>query len=122
MESNLKYEPKFDRVIIKRELTKKTAGGVILPDSAVKRNANCIGVIAALGETAGWAETYNEQNELVPIRTLKVGDEVVFGRHAGAWLDASYGAAGENDDGQHFICSDRDILAVIKAQKIKEAA
>lgn len=120
--SSVKYEPKFGRVIIKREVTTKTTGGIIIPDNAAKRNANCIGTVVALGETAGWTETYKD-GERVPVQTLKVGDLVVFGRHSGAWLDATYGANGANDDGTMFICQDADILAVIREQaQMKEAA
>lgn len=125
MASSIKYEPKFGRVLIRREIREKTAGGIILPDSARKRNASCDGIIVALGETAGWTEAYNSQGELNPTQTLKVGQKVIFGRHSGAWLDATYGADGrENDDGSLFICQDQDILAVIHEQKQvkKEAA
>lgn len=104
MESTVKYQPKFGRVIIKREVNDKTAGGIILTDA--KRHATCEGVIAALGETAGWVEVPNQGQ----IQTMHIGDRVVFGRHAGAWLDASYG----NDDGTLYICRDEDILAIIK--------
>jgi co-chaperonin GroES (HSP10) len=48
---------------------------------------------------------------------MQVGDKVIFGRHSGAWLDATYGNRGEaNDDGKLFICQDADILAVIKGE------
>lgn len=110
MESSVKYQPKFGRVLIKREVTKKTAGGIILPEQAVKRHASCEGVIVALGETAGWTETHEGQKQI-----LKVGDHVIFGRHSGAWLDASYDKGQENDDGTLFICQDEDILAVKEA-------
>lgn len=114
MESNLRYKPKFGRVLIERKVTTKTAGGIILPEDAAKRNATCDGVIVGLGETAGWVEVYQE-GQLTPVKTLNVGDRVIFGRHSGAWLDATYGAKGElNDDGSLFICQDADILAVIK--------
>lgn len=106
-------EPKFGRVIIKREVKDKSKGGIIIPDSAAKRNAPCEGVIQSLGETAGWVETYRN-GERVPIQTMFVGNKVIFGRHSGAWLDATYGDKGANDDGTLFICSDADILAVIK--------
>lgn len=98
------YEPKFGRVLIERE--KKKASGIIIPEDAAKRNAPCIGTIVALGETAGWTETYIN-GELTPVQTLKVNDKVIFGRHAGAWLD------GEET---LFICQDQDILTVIKEQ------
>ena len=69
--------------------------------------------------------SHNDQGELSPIQTLKVGQKVIFGRHSGAWLDATYGADGkENDDGSLFICQDQDILAIVNEQKEakKEAA
>lgn len=103
MASSIKYDPKFGRVIIKREVRDKTKGGIILPENSAKRLAPCEGIIVALGETAGWTETHAE-----PIQTLHVDDKVVFARHAGAWLD------GSDDDGTLFICQDQDILAVIK--------
>ena len=111
MESSIK--PKFGRVLIKREITEKTAGGILLPDTVAKRHANCEGVIQALGETAGWTQTYDSNGEPFYTQTLKVGDRVIFGKHSGAWLDATYGKAGEDkDDGTLFICQDEDILAV----------
>lgn len=109
--SELRYQPKFGRVVIKREVQEKSKGGIIMLDA--KRVANCEGVIAALGETAGWVEVY-EDGERIPKQTMNIGDKVIFGRHSGAWLDATYGDKGVNDDGQYFICQDADILAVIK--------
>lgn len=115
MASGIKYEPKFARVLIKREVKERTSGGIYIPQSAAKRNASCIGVIVGLGETAGWTDTYDEDGHLSPTCTLKVGQTVIFGRHAGAWLDATYSDKGEqNDDGSLFICQDQDILAVVK--------
>lgn len=108
----IKYEPKFGRVIIKREVADKI-GAIIIPENAAKRHAACEGIIMGLGETAGWVEVY-EDGERIPKQTMKIGDKVIFGRHSGAWLDATYGAKGENDDGTLFICSDADILAIIK--------
>lgn len=101
----MKYKPKFGRVIIKREIKEKSAGGIIIPDA--KRHATCIGIIESLGETAGLIE--NQEKSI-----FNIGDKVVFGRHSGAWLDATYGQAGDNDDGSLFICQDADILAVVE--------
>lgn len=103
----MEYQPKFGRVLIEREVNEKTAGGIILTDA--KRHANCQGTIKALGETAGWVEVPNEGF----VQTMKAGDRVIFGKHSGAWLDASYG----NDEGTLFICQDADILAVISEEK-----
>jgi co-chaperonin GroES (HSP10) len=110
-----RYEPKFGRVLIEREVKEKTTGGIILPDNAAKRHAACVGKIVALGETAGWTETYDEQGNPKTVRVFKEGQTVIFGRHSGAWLDATYDAKGtDQDDGKLFICQDADILAVIK--------
>lgn len=106
-----KYQPKFARVLIQREVKKKSAGGIIFSDA--KRHAKCEGIIVGLGETAGWIEAYND-NHLTPVRTLDLGDKVIFGAYSGAWLDSTYTGDKENDDGTLFICQDADILAVIK--------
>lgn len=116
MEVSLSYEPKFGRVLIKREVKTKTAGGIIILEDAAKRHATCEGEIVALGETAGWAEAYID-GTLTPIKTLEIGQKVIFGRHAGMWLDATNDKDGQKDDGSLFMCQDADILAVIKEQK-----
>lgn len=109
MESGVSYLPKFGRVLIKREIKEKI-GSIILPDA--KRHARCEGVIVALGETAGWADVPGQGN----VQTMKVGDHVIFGRHSGAWLDATYARDSENDDGTLFICQDADILCIIEGE------
>lgn len=116
MEGSISYEPKFGRVLIKREIKTTTKGGIIIPEDTAKRHATCEGVIVALGETAGWAEIIKD-GERVNILTLEVGQRVLFGRHAGMWLDATSTKDGQNDDGSLFMCQDADILAVIKEQK-----
>lgn len=84
-----------------------------MPVNAAKRHANCQGVIVALGETAGWTTSYTEAGEQITTQALKIGQTVIFGQHAGAWLDQSYNKDGQsNDDGTLFICQDEDILAV----------
>lgn len=109
MESSVKFDPLFNRVIIKREVQEKSKGGIILTDA--KKHANHRGKIVALGETAGFVTDPGTNNQ---IRNMKVGDNVIFGKFAGAWLDASYSNGSENDDGTLYICKDEDILAIIK--------
>lgn len=95
MESKrVKYKPIFARVLIEREVKKSST--IIIPDSAAKRNAPSQGVILALGETAS--------------DILKEGQKVLFGKHAGAWLDQTK----ENEEGTLFMCQDEDILAIIE--------
>lgn len=120
--------PKFGRVLIEREKLKSNTN-LIIPDNIGKKNAHCEGIIVALGETAGWTEVPNQGY----VQTLKVGDRVVFGRHAGAWLDNTFTPAfhpitkerglKDNDDGIFFVCQDADIIAVITPKdEQKEAA
>lgn len=96
--SELKYEPLFGRVLLQREIVEKTAGGIIIANA--KKHSKLDGTIVALGPTAD--------------ESLKVGQKVIFGRHAGAWLDSSFSNNQENDDGTLFICQDEDILAIVK--------
>lgn len=110
----LNYQPKFGRVLIEREV-KQASHGIILPDAVAQRHAACKGKIIALGETAGWTEIYDQDGTAVTRQTLHVNDEVIFGRHSGAWLDATYDLGGKvKDEGKLFICQDADILCVIK--------
>lgn len=114
MESSVKYQPKFGRVLIERKVEEKK-GSIFIPNA--QRHARSEGKIIALGETAGWAETYDDKNERIPVQTLKIGDDVIFGRHSGAWLDETQNIKGQsNDDGKLFICQDADILCVINKE------
>lgn len=108
----VKYEPKFGRVLIKRVIAEKI-GSIFVPDA--KRHARLEGIIVGLGENAGWTTSYDVAGNQKNVRAFNIGDKVLFGRHAGAWIDASNKIGGEeNDDGTLFICQDEDILAIIK--------
>lgn len=108
------YRPLFGRVLIEREILKKV-GSILIPIEQQKRQAVCMGKIVALGENAGWTRTYDQHGEAKMIQALHVGDLVSFGRHAGTWLDKSYGVAeNKNDDAPYFLCQDEDLLAVIE--------
>lgn len=93
-----KYTPLFARVLIRREIEEKR-GSIILPDA--KRHARSEGVIVAKGPTAD--------------DSIKVGQTVIFGKHAGTWLDATYTKGSANDDGTLYMCQDEDILAIVEA-------
>lgn len=108
------YRPLFGRVLLEREVLKKV-GSIIIPDSEQKRQALLKGKVIALGETAGWTRAYDEQGKEKMVRTINVGDTVSFGRHAGTWLDKSYGVASKDDaEAPYFLCQDEDLLAVIE--------
>lgn len=108
------YRPLFGRVLIERKILKKV-GSIIIPEDQQKRQAVCKGVIVALGSTAGWTSAPDSSGNRQTVREVKVGDEVSFGRHAGTWLDKTYGiSSNDQDDAPYFLCQDEDLLAVIE--------
>jgi chaperonin GroES len=70
------FRPMQDRVVVQRiEATEKTAGGIIIPDSAKEKPQE--GEVIAVGPGAR-----NEQGQLVPL-DVKPGDRVLFGKWTG---------------------------------------
>src|SRR5436305_1423052 len=73
----MKFRPLHDRVVVKRiDAEEKTAGGIIIPDSAKEKPSQ--GEITAVGPGGR-----DEAGKLIPI-DLKVGDRVLFGQSSGA--------------------------------------
>ena len=69
----MKFRPLHDRVVVKRiDAEEKTAGGIIIPDSAKEKPSQ--GEITAVGPGGR-----DEAGKLIPI-DLKVGDRVLFGK------------------------------------------
>ena len=72
----MKLKPLLDRVVIKRvEEENRTAGGIIIPDTAKEKPSQ--GIIVSVGP-GGRDEAGHE----IPM-TLKVGDRVLFGKWSG---------------------------------------
>ena len=72
----MKFKPLLDRVVIRRiEEEKRTAGGLIIPDTAKEKPSQ--GIIVSVGP-GGRDEAGHE----IPM-TLKVGDRVLFGKWSG---------------------------------------
>ena len=68
--------PLHDRVLVRRtEGDEKTAGGLIIPDSAKEKPAE--GEVIACGEGAR-----KDSGELIPM-AVKAGDKVLFGKWSG---------------------------------------
>ncbi len=90
--------PLHDRVLVRRvEAEEKTAGGIIIPDSAKEKPAE--GEIVAVG-TGSRAE-----NGTITPLDVKVGDRVLFGKWSGTEVKVS----GED----LLIMKESDILGVI---------
>ena len=92
------FKPLHDRVLVRRvESEEKTAGGLIIPDSAKEKPAE--GEIIAAGEGAR-----KDSGELIPM-AVKEGDKVLFGKWSGTEVTL---------DGQELlIMKESDILGVM---------
>ena len=102
------FRPLHDRVVVRRiESEEKTAGGIIIPDTAKEKPQQ--GEIIAVGPGAR-----NEKGERIPI-DLKAGDRVLFGKWSGTEVRL---------DGQDLlIMKEADILGVLENVKtFKKAA
>lgn len=72
----MKFRPLHDRLVVRRiESEEKTAGGVIIPDTAKEKPQE--GEVLAVGPGAR-----NESGEIVPLE-VKVGDRILFGKWSG---------------------------------------
>ena len=72
----MKFRPLHDRVVVKRiDAEEKSAGGIIIPDTAKEKPSQ--GEIVAVGPGGR-----DEAGKLIPI-DLKVGDRVLFGKWSG---------------------------------------
>ena len=92
----IKLKPLRDRIIVKRiEAESKTAGGIIIPDSAKEKPAE--GIVVAVGAGA------MVEGKLVPM-TLKVNDKILF---------AKWGGTETKIEGKDYIImKEDDVLAV----------
>ena len=72
----MKFKPLHDRVLIEvLDSSEKTAGGIIIPDTAQEKPQEC--KVVAVG---GGAKT--EDGKIIPM-DVKVGDKVLFGKWSG---------------------------------------
>jgi len=95
----MKFRPLHDRVVVKRiDAEEKTAGGIIIPDTAKEKPSQ--GEIVAVGPGGR-----DESGKLIPI-DLKIGDTVLFGKWSGTEVKI---------DGQDLlIMKESDIMGVIE--------
>ena len=95
----MKVKPLHDRVLIERiEAESKTAGGIIIPDTAKEKPDE--GKVVAIGEGIR-----DDNGKRIPL-DVKVGDKVLFAK----WGGTEVKVAGK----ELTILKESDILAVIK--------
>ena len=103
----MKFRPLHDRIVVKRiDAEEKTAGGIIIPDTANEKPQQ--GEVIAVGPGAR-----NEQGQLVPL-DVRVGDTVLFGKWSGTEVKI---------DGEDLlIMKESDIMGVLEETAAQKKA
>jgi chaperonin GroES len=103
----MKFRPLHDRVVVRRvEADEKSAGGIIIPDTAKEKPSQ--GEVIAVGPGGR-----DESGKLIPI-DVKEGDRVLFGKWSGTEVKI---------DGQELlIMKESDIMGIIDEPVAKKKA
>ena len=103
----MKFRPLHDRVVVKRlEEDTKTAGGIIIPDTAKEKPQQ--GEVVAVGPGAR-----DEQGKVVAL-DVKPGDRVLFGKWSGTEVKI---------DGEDLlIMKESDILGILEGKSSAKKA
>src|SRR5436305_13625137 len=103
----MKFRPLHDRVIIERIAAEaKTAGGIIIPDTAQEKPQQ--GKVVAVGPGGR-----DESGKLIPI-DVKVGNRIVFGKWSGTEVKI--------DDVEYLIMKESDIMGVLALAMARKEA
>ena len=95
----MNFRPLHDRVLVRRvEAEAKTAGGIIIPDTAQEKPQE--GEVVAAGSGAK-----NEKGEITPL-DVKAGDRILFGKWSGTEVRV---------DGEDLlIMKESDVLGIVE--------
>ncbi len=97
----MKFRPLHDRVVVRRlEADEKTAGGIIIPDTAKEKPME--GEVIAVGPGAR-----DEAGKLVPL-DVKDGDRILFDKWSGTEVKL--------DGEELLIMKESDIMGIIEGQ------
>jgi chaperonin GroES len=97
----MKIRPLHDRVIVKRiEEEKKTASGIVIPDSAAEKPDQ--GEVVAVGP----GKRGDDGKLIAP--DVKVGDRVLFGKYAGSTV--------KMDGDELLVMREEDIMGVVSGK------
>ena len=103
----MKFRPLHDRVVVRRlEAEEKTAGGIIIPDTAKEKPIE--GEVIAVGPGAR-----NEQGQLVAL-DVKEGDRILFGKWSGTEVKI--------DGEELLIMKESDIMGIVEGNAAKKKA
>jgi chaperonin GroES len=103
----MKFRPLHDRIVVERlDAEAKSAGGIIIPDTAREKPSQ--GRVVAVGPGGR-----DEAGKLIPI-DLKAGDRVLFGKWSGTEVKI--------DSVDYLIMKESDIMGVIDEPAAKKKA
>jgi|SRR5947207_158891 len=104
----MKFRPLHDRVVVKRiDAEAKSAGGIIIPDTAKEKPQE--GEIVAVGPGGR-----DESGKLIPL-DVKAGNRVLFGKWSGTEVKI--------DGVEYLIMKESDIMGIlVEAEARKKAA
>ena len=98
----MKFKPLHDRVLIEvLDGSEKTAGGILIPDTAKEKPQE--GEVVAVGPGSK-----NEAGKVAPM-DVKVGDVVLFGKWSGTEVKI--------DGKEYSIMKESDIMGISKSKK-----
>jgi chaperonin GroES len=103
----MKFRPLHDRVVIERiDAEAKTAGGIIIPDTAQEKPQQ--GKVISVGPGGR-----DETGKLIPI-DVKVGERILFGKWSGTEVKI--------DGREYLIMKESDIMGVLVEVEAKKKA
>jgi chaperonin GroES len=103
----MNFRPLHDRVVVRRlDAEEKTAGGIIIPDTAKEKPME--GEVIAVG-----AGARNEQGQIVAL-DVKTGDRILFGKWSGTEVKL--------DGEELLIMKESDIMGIIEGGVTKKKA
>jgi chaperonin GroES len=103
----MKFRPLHDRVVVRRlTAEEKTAGGIIIPDTAKEKPME--GEVVAVGPGAR-----NEQGQIVAL-DVKEGDRILFGKWSGTEVKL--------DGEELLIMKETDIMGIVEGSVAQKKA
>ena len=103
----MKFRPLHDRVVVKRiDAEEKSAGGIIIPDSAKEKPSQ--GEVIAIGPGGR-----DESGKLTPL-DVQVGNRVLFGKWSGTEVKI--------EGVEYLIMKESDIMGVLEEAQTKKKA
>jgi chaperonin GroES len=92
------FRPLHDRVVVRRiDSEEKTAGGIIIPDTAKEKPQEAKVIAVGTGKVT-------DDGKKIPL-DVKAGDRILFGKYSGSEVKI--------DDEEYLILKEEDVLGIL---------